>query len=115
LRVIAKEGAGTIEQTLAFRREPDEKGATVVGIGCAFGMAAPLEALHAKDDRRQRHHQPLCEPGRRPGTLRPDHHVERVVLWRQVTAAERGLDQELALLLRPEDLEQDSWWTGASH
>ena len=84
LGVVAERGARAVEQPFPLRREPDQERAPVVGIRHAFGMAALLEALDAEDGRRERHLEPRGEPGRRPRPLGADHHVERVVLGRQV-------------------------------
>src|SRR5690349_1973909 len=78
-------------------------------------MPAALEPAQAERDRGERQLEQLRERGRRQRPVRSDRDVERVVVRRKVGALERGLDQTLALLLRPEDFEEDRRWAGGGH
>src|SRR3954454_9592635 len=104
-----------LEQPLALRRQPDEERAPVFGIRDALRVAAPFEPLDAEDHRREWHTEPARQSGRRPRALGADQHVERIVLRGQLCVSQCLLDQALALLLRPEDLEENGRRAGAGH
>ena len=56
------------------------------GFGTRSAWPRRLEPLEPEDHRRERHLEPLGEPGRRPRPLGADQDVHRVVLGRQVDA-----------------------------
>jgi hypothetical protein len=58
-------------------------------------MAAPLEPPQTEEHRRERDLEAPREPGRRPRALRPEEHVERVVVRRQLRLRERRFDHQL--------------------
>ena len=76
-------------------------------------VAAALEPAHAERHRRERNREQLGERGRSQRPVRADRDVERVVVGRKLGSLECDLDQTLALLLCPEDLEEDRRWAGA--
>ena len=78
-------------------------------------MAAALEPLHAEDHGGERHDQPRRQSRGRPRPLGADQHVKGIVVRRKLDLRQRPLDQALARLVRPEDLEQDCWWADTSH
>ena len=95
------------------RRIRNDRPSAGLSIRSAWPRRSSL--LDAEDRGRKRHHEQLGERGRRQRPVRADRDVERVVVWREVGSLERDLDQTLALLLRPEDFEEDRRWAGGRH
>ena len=81
----------------------------------ADGRVTGVEWGPVNTETNEWHTEPARQSGRRPRALGADQHVERIVLGRKLDLLQRPLDQALARLVRPEDLEQDCWWADTSH
>ena len=111
-RIATEARAGLVQQAPALGRQADQERSPVGGVVDSLRVATALEPPDPEDDRRERHVEDLGHPRRSQRAVGADRHVERVVLGRQVDPGQGDLDQTLALLLRPEDLEEDRRWAG---
>jgi hypothetical protein len=115
LGVGAEAGPSLAEEPLSLVGEAHQVRPAVVGVRDSLSVPARLEPPDPEEHRRERHLHARREGRRRPRPLGPDHHVHRVVLRRELEPLQRGDDQLLAHLIRPEEVEQDRVGTGRGH